>query len=266
MTTNGNLQETLIVLGAGCVIAAIAGGGIEITDKIKFPRIISIKRQLLLGGFGVLLWLVYSGLLASVLRSVNPGSSNLFDVLTGVGFLLLWTAWVVANLVAWTLQEQRFKSLLIESRNDTSVLLKAGETAFWKQSYDWAARFIEQARTAAPGDEWQSAYAILLGAQLALALKADTWGKPIFGHPPAESPREIANNTRAELINAMQVAAREKTGYLSDPGHLRKLAGDLTAMRPQLAPKGMVERFRKPVLSEIDLVLTSIQQALKTEH
>ena len=46
----------LVLLGAACVIAAIVGGGVKVRD-MEIPTVQSLWRQLMLGGFGLLLCL-----------------------------------------------------------------------------------------------------------------------------------------------------------------------------------------------------------------
>ena len=48
------MNSTLLVAGLVCVIAAIIGGGLEWVG-IKIPGVASLKRQLLLGSFGIIL-------------------------------------------------------------------------------------------------------------------------------------------------------------------------------------------------------------------
>ena len=44
----------LVMVGVACIIAAIVGGGVKLRD-VEFPTVQSLWRQLLLGGFGLLL-------------------------------------------------------------------------------------------------------------------------------------------------------------------------------------------------------------------
>ena len=44
----------LVLAGVACIIAAIVGGGVKLRD-VEFPTVKSLWRQLMLGGFGVLL-------------------------------------------------------------------------------------------------------------------------------------------------------------------------------------------------------------------
>ncbi len=51
------MKETITYIGIVCIIAAIVGGGLKTFD-IEFPIINNLKRQLILGGFGVILFLL----------------------------------------------------------------------------------------------------------------------------------------------------------------------------------------------------------------
>ncbi|MEG3155201.1 hypothetical protein [Sphingomonas sp. RB1R13] len=44
----------LVLAGVACIIAAIVGGGVKLRD-VEFPTVQSVWRQVLLGGFGLVL-------------------------------------------------------------------------------------------------------------------------------------------------------------------------------------------------------------------
>ena len=56
----------LVLAGVACIIAAIVGGGVKLRD-VEFPTVKSLWRQLMLGGFGVLL-----ALAGAVVASEDP--------------------------------------------------------------------------------------------------------------------------------------------------------------------------------------------------
>lgn len=59
----------LVLAGVACIIAAIVGGGVKLRD-VEFPTVQSLWRQLMLGGFGLLL-----SLAGAVVASEDPPES-----------------------------------------------------------------------------------------------------------------------------------------------------------------------------------------------
>lgn len=64
------METTLLTVGLVCVIAAIVGGGLR-AFQIELPGIASVRRQALLGGFGILLIVLA---LVGVTRFEDPAS------------------------------------------------------------------------------------------------------------------------------------------------------------------------------------------------
>jgi hypothetical protein len=54
------MGDTLLVLGVGCIVAAIVGGGLKIANLLEIPGFASYRRQVLLALFGVVLMLLGS--------------------------------------------------------------------------------------------------------------------------------------------------------------------------------------------------------------
>jgi hypothetical protein len=66
MTVASVQLQSLQGIGVACVIAAIVGGGMKY-GVLTIPKILSQRRQWLLGGFGVLLLLTASGVTRPIL-------------------------------------------------------------------------------------------------------------------------------------------------------------------------------------------------------
>ncbi len=66
------MDTTLILIGVGCIIGAIIGGGVKLV-QIELSQVTSLWRQSLLGLFGVIL--VFSGLVAGGHLSLGGGQA-----------------------------------------------------------------------------------------------------------------------------------------------------------------------------------------------
>ena len=232
MSVSSGQSEILLTAGIACVVAAIVGGGIKYKD-FEIPTVLSPKRQLLLGGFGVLLMLTAVGFVFGVLST------------QGGAFLLLWAVLAVAGLVGAAVREQKYKETFIAHIDRPKELVEDAEAAFWKCNYRWTLKYISQAKASArDADVWESGYAFLLGAQLGLRRKSD------------------ATITGTEIVNSVKRATHDRTGHFSSRESLRRLASNLTAIRTELAKDGMTKRFAAPIRAEIDLVLETVNDAL----
>jgi hypothetical protein len=218
------MTTTTIFLSTGlaCVIAAISGGGISYKD-ISIPKILSRTRQWLLGALGV-------ALIALGLR-----------VDLGALFLVLWLALMVGGLVQKGQRDQKYEKSFREHLGEPLKLVEDARRAFWEQDYKWTVKFMSQAKEAARDDCWQSGYAFLLGAQLALREKD-------------------AASTRIEIMNCIVKASKAGTGYFSSGENLHELKTNLAAVRSSIIKAGMTKSFTEPVRAEIDLVMSATQQ------
>ena len=64
----------LVLAGVACIIAAIVGGGVKLRD-VEFPTVQSVWRQVMLGGFGVLL--AFAG---AVVASEGPSEAAAAEI------------------------------------------------------------------------------------------------------------------------------------------------------------------------------------------
>jgi hypothetical protein len=169
---SSQLQDVLVTLGCGFIVAAIAGGGVELKD-FKIPKILSLKRQLILAGFGATLVLVFTGFVGVVLQTLvqsNPPWGSLFEFL----FLIFWVFLMAGGFISEGVRAQKLGKFLAENRHNTNELLARADKEFWDRNYKGAMKLILQAKSAGNPETWEPAYGILLGAQLGVAQNAST--------------------------------------------------------------------------------------------
>jgi hypothetical protein len=214
-------SQVLLIAGIACLVAAIAGGGVSFKD-FSIPKILSRQRQYLLGALGALLFLMALGIVSSNLER---------------DFSIVWAVLFFGGFIAMGVRDQKYRKLSQDHLDQPEKLIEDAKTAFWDNDYKWAIGFVIQARSAARDESWQSGYAFLLGAQLALRRKED------------------AIDTRTEILNSIKKAGEDGTGYFSNPENLQQLARNLAAIRLRIAADNMAEGYAAPVRAEIDLVV-----------
>jgi hypothetical protein len=229
----GNLSSTAIVLlnvGLVCVVAAIVGGGVSFKG-LTIPKMLSVRRQQMLGAFGGLLILLALGFLAPVLHLIW----NLIIPILVIGFF------VIASIPQFR-RERRYKELWKDHVHQPDHLLEDAEKAFWEKQYEWAIKFVCQAKAAARDDSWERGYAFLLGAQVGRGRKG------------------AARTTRTEIVNSIEMARASRTGYLSSVESLRQLAANLTAASMEVGKGGQF--LTRSNRTEIQLVLEAVKEAI----
>jgi hypothetical protein len=238
MSISSSQAQILLSAGIACVVAAIVGGGITFKD-FAIPKILSQKRQLLLGGFGALLILTAIGFISGVVANVNPG----------LAFTIVIVTLMFYGLIESGERRQKYKKLFIAHLDSPEQLVEDARKAFWEgdnfnSKYRWTISYVSQARAAARNDGWESGWAFLLGAQLALR------------------QRDAARATRIDIIDSVKKAANDNAGYFSSPENLRQLASNLVAIRMEIAKDGMAKSVVAPIRAEIDLVFQAVNDIM----
>jgi hypothetical protein len=210
-------QLIFLTTGLVCVIAAITGGGVSYKD-FSIPKILSPARQWLLGVFGF----------ALVVFASTANISMAFTV-----FVLLL---MLNGLIESGQRDQKYNKWFAEHLGQPQKLIEDAQQTFWEGDYKWTAKFMSQARDAARDDSWQSGYAFLLGAQLALRKKD-------------------AVNTRIEIINSIVKASENRAGYFSSRDNLLELKTNLAAVKSAIAGEDKAKSFAAPIRTEIDLII-----------
>jgi hypothetical protein len=75
------MESGLILIGVGCIIGAIVGGGVKLV-QVELAQVTSLRRQVMLGIFGIML--VAAGLIAGGHLQI-PGSRTDTETATAVG-------------------------------------------------------------------------------------------------------------------------------------------------------------------------------------
>jgi hypothetical protein len=232
MSVSIGQSQVLLTAGIVCVVAAIVGGGVTYKD-FAIPKILSPKRQLLLGGFGALLILTALEFIFRVLSSLEGAIPFVLAA------LLLW------GITRANAREKKYKEMFIAHRDRPKELVDDAERAFWEGSYKWTIKYASQAKAATRDDDtWESGYAFLLGASLALRYK------------------DAARTTGTEIIDSVKKAANDKIGYFSSRESLRQLASNLAAVKTEITKDGIAKKFAVSLLPEIDRVLKVVNDVL----
>jgi len=203
------------------MIAAIVGGGVNIPNVVEIPKILTVPLRWLLGLFGLSLALWTSGATLGIIFTAI--------ILTG-----MTAAFIEANL-----NDQKYKRLSAEHASDPSKLIEDAKLAFYNTDYKWAIRLVAQAREASGDDSWQSGYAFLLGAQLALREKGSA-------------------QTKSEIMSCLSNAAENQAGYLSSPDHTRALRMDLAAVKSAIAGEENGKDSAVVIRAELETIIQAI--------
>lgn len=222
--TLGSVQlQTLQDTGIVCVIAAIVGGGFK-HGAWTIPKIISPRRQLLLGAFGAFLLLTSLKVLAPILAAIAAG-----------GGPILFIGFFVALAIISNRRERSFQTALQEHMHSPTDLLDDAEKAFQQHRYDWSLKYCMQAVGEASGETWESACAFMLGAQVALGKK------------------KAAKETRILIVETVQAGTHTGTGHFSSSESLRRFTAQINLIKTTI---GRISLFSRP--TELDCVLVSI--------
>jgi hypothetical protein len=130
---------------------------------LTIPKILSQRRQWLLGGFGVLLLLTASGVMGPILRA------SLYVLLSALG-PILFIGFLMAVGVTTYRKERNCQNALIEHLHSPKDLVEDAEKAFLKRNYQWTLKYCTQVVSIASGEAWENGQAFLLGSQVALRL------------------------------------------------------------------------------------------------
>jgi hypothetical protein len=231
MTVASVQSQSLQGIGVACVIAAIVGGGMKY-GILAIPKILSQRRQWLLGGFGVLLLLTASGV-------TRPILSVLFSALGPILFI----GFLIAIGVTVNRQERNYQNALIEHLHSPKDLVEDAEKAFWKRKYEWTLKYCTQAVSIASGEAWENGQAYLLGSQVVLRKK------------------KAARETRIRIIDAIRIGAETRTGHFSSSESLTNFCSRLTAIKMQI---GRISLFSAQ--TEVDLVLDALDNSKNLER
>jgi hypothetical protein len=214
-------QSILLTTGLACLIAAIVGGGVSF-DKITIPKILSPVRQVWLGLLGVAL-----------------STFALVGANVGVIILSVWFVALMLALIQTGQKEAKYKKQFAEHFDQSQKLIDDAKQAFFEDDYKWTIKFISQAGEAARDDSWQSGYAFLLGAQLALR-------------------RNDAVRTKIDIMDCIAKAAENRTGYFSSTDALHELRVNLGAVRSAIAGDDKAGTVSSPIRTEIDSIVKAL--------
>lgn len=213
------MQNTLQGLGIVCVIAAIVGGGLK-AFGIEFAALRSLSRQVLLASFGFALIgaSVFTGKdptkpTTSRSADVNPNSESR-DQSSKAGTTPL--AKSNGNAQRASVGDSEYVAQFESDKTNELQLARDGETAFARNDYDWAVKFLTQAKKVQTSGVWQSSYPFLYGAQLAGGNSSD------------------AAKTRTEMLDAVQVAVNSGHSYLSHQTPIGFLLSNLGTVQRDL--------------------------------
>ena len=230
---NGQIQ-TLQGAGIVCSVAAIVGGGIK-WGSITIPKILSRRRQLLLGGFGVLLLFAGLGPSTPLLRAFWAFSVAIAPFALFIGFFV--TVGIIANK-----REQNFRRAMQEHMGSPKDLVEDAQKAFWQKQYAWTLKYCTQALVTAREDTWECGSAFLLGAQVSLGKK------------------KAAKQTQGRLIDAIRAAARNQNNQVECQQSLDRIAVHLTSIKMEVGRRSLFSSR-----TEIDLVLETINDERRTK-
>ncbi len=127
--------------------------------------------------------------------------------------------------------ELGYQAKFDKDKTNELSLARDGEEAFGNGDYEWAIRFLQNAKKMQTSGVWQSSYPFLYGAQLAYGNRSD------------------AAATRADMIAAVKVAVNTGHGYLSRQTTIGFMLSNLGAVRKNLA-----DNYKPDIDSLIDTI------------